>query len=131
LIKVNKQGELIDNDKSKDALTAEQLQQTLLDFNPVENKEDVQLANYLAGRELSSDELSELFEDAKRDRESEIEAAMNLYAKLRLNNRTYSTALKSPSKVEQSNNKELLLNASPLFKGFGPSVQDESAYDRA
>lgn len=64
LIKVNKQGELIDNDKSKDALTAEQLQQTLLDFNPVENKEDVQLANYLAGRELSSDELLELFEDA-------------------------------------------------------------------
>ena len=57
LIKVNKQGELIDTDKSKDALTAEQLQQTLLDFNPVENKEDFQLANYLAGREISYDEL--------------------------------------------------------------------------
>ena len=33
-IKVNKKGELIDDDKSKDALTAEQLQQLLLDFNP-------------------------------------------------------------------------------------------------
>ncbi len=78
-------------------MTVEELQQTLLDFNPVENKEDVQLANYLAGRELSSDELLELFQDAKKDRESEIDAAMNLYAKLRERNRTYSTALKSPS----------------------------------
>ena len=65
-IKVNKKGELIDDDKSKDALTAEQLQQLLLDFNPVENKEDVMLANYVAGRELSFDELFELFNDVKK-----------------------------------------------------------------
>jgi hypothetical protein len=100
LIKVNKQGDLIDNDKSKDGLTAEQLQQAISDFNPVENKEDGQLANYLAGRELSADELLDFFEDAKKDRASEIDAAMNLYAKLRQSNRTYSTALKSPSGVE-------------------------------
>ncbi len=49
-IKVDKQGELIDKDKSKDAMTAEELQQVILDFNPIENKEDGQLANYLAGR---------------------------------------------------------------------------------
>ena len=82
-IKVNKQGELIENDKSKDALTAEQLQQAILDFNPVENNEDGQLANYLAGRELSSGELSELFEDAKKDRVIENISAMILYTKLR------------------------------------------------
>ena len=78
MIKVNKQGDLIDNDKSKDALTAEQLQQALLDFNPVENKEDGQLANYLAGRKLSADELLKLFEDAKKDRANEMDANMNL-----------------------------------------------------
>ena len=83
MIKVNKQGDLIDNDKSKDALTAEQLQQALLDFNPVENKEDGQLANYLAGRKLSADELLKLFEDAKKDRANEMDAATNIYAKLR------------------------------------------------
>ena len=131
LIKVNKKGDLIDNDKSKDALTAEQLQQALLDFNPVENKEDVQLANYLAGRELSSDELLELFEDAKKDRESEIDAAMNLYAQLRESNRTYSTALKSPSKMKQDNSNAWLLNASARFHESGPLVQDESEYNDA
>jgi hypothetical protein len=31
-------------------MTAEELQQEILDFNPIENKEDGQLANYLAGR---------------------------------------------------------------------------------
>ena len=131
LIKVNKKGDLIDNDKSKGALTVEQLQQALQDFNPIENKEDVKLANYLAGRELSSDELLELFEDAKKDRESEIDAAMNLYAKLRESNRTYSTALKSTSKVKQDDNKAVLLDASARFHEFGPLVQEESEYSDA
>ena len=112
MIKVNKQGELIDNDKSKDALTAEQLQQALLDFNPVENKEDGQLANYLAGRKLSADELLKLFEDAKKDRANEVDAATNLYAKLRKSNRTYSTSLKSSSGVKEDNNTGLLLDVS-------------------
>ena len=49
-IKVDEQGELIDKDKSKDVMTAEELQQAILDFNPIENMEDGQLANYLAGR---------------------------------------------------------------------------------
>ena len=55
-IKVNRQGELIET-QSKDAFSVDQLEQAIVEFNPVENKDDGQLANYLAGRKLSSDEL--------------------------------------------------------------------------
>lgn len=40
LIKVNNKGELVETNKSKDAMTVEQLQQALKDFNPIENKID-------------------------------------------------------------------------------------------
>ena len=37
--------------------TVEQITEVLAVFNPVENKNDRKLANYLAGRELPPDEL--------------------------------------------------------------------------
>jgi hypothetical protein len=39
LIKVNRQGELIET-QSKNAFSVDQLQQAIEDFNPVENKDD-------------------------------------------------------------------------------------------
>jgi uncharacterized protein YeeX (DUF496 family) len=71
-----------------------------LDFNRVESKEDCQLANYLAGRELSADEILEFFEGVKKDKASEIDAALSLSAQLSESNRTYLTALKSQSGVK-------------------------------
>ncbi len=37
LVKVNKEGKLIETNKKKEVLSVEELQQTLLDFNPVES----------------------------------------------------------------------------------------------
>lgn len=40
LVKVNKEGKLIETNKKKEACSVDELQQTLLVFNPVESKED-------------------------------------------------------------------------------------------
>ncbi len=40
LVKVNKEGILIETNKKKEACSVDELQQTILDFNPVESKED-------------------------------------------------------------------------------------------